>query len=107
MALTPLQFSGRSLVPDALGAVQQGQQISQGQNVLDQQRFQLQQQQLGAQQAAEQQGQAQNLLARQQGGEKGVTTGADFAKLMLANPQLGERLEPDDHPLIAPSGTRT
>ena len=92
MALSPLQFSGRSLTPDALGAVQQGQQISQGQNVLGQQRFDMQQQQQAAKEKAEQEATGRDLLGRTTSGEKGPEIGAEKAKLFYDNPELGKRL---------------
>jgi hypothetical protein len=99
MVLAPLQFSGRSLVPDVLGGIQQGQQVSQGRNILEQQRLGIQgtqQEQALRQQQAEQaavlQQQAQDLLARSQAGEKGVATGTEIGQILLKDNKLGKNL---------------
>lgn len=96
MALAPIQFSGRSLAPDISGGIMRGQQIQQGQNVLEQQRLGLEQQrqqaeQLQAQQAQLQQQQAlaRQLAERKARGET-IETGADLAKLFVDNPQLAD-----------------
>jgi hypothetical protein len=99
MVLAPLQFSGRSLTPDVLGGIQQGQQVSQGRNILEQQRLGIkgtQQEQALKQQQAEQaaalQQQAQDLFARSQAGEKGVATGAELGQILLKDKKLGNTL---------------
>jgi hypothetical protein len=99
MVLAPLQFSGRSLIPDVLGGIQQGQQVSQGRNILEQQRLGIQgtqQEQALKQQQAEQaaalQQQAQDLFARSQAGEKGVATGVELGQILLKDKKLGKNL---------------
>lgn len=87
MALAPLQFSGRGLTPDVLGSIQQGQQVVQGQNVLEQQKLGLQQ----AQRAEAQQAQASDLARRAAAGER-VQTGSELAQLMVDNPDLAQRV---------------
>jgi hypothetical protein len=99
MVLAPLQFSGRSLTPDVLGGIQQGQQVSQGENILQQQRLGIQgtQQEQGlaqqqAQQTAAAQQQAQGLLARKRAGAPAGEINAEIADLLFTQPDVVKKL---------------
>lgn len=87
MVLAPLQFSGRSLTPDVAGGIQQGQQILQGENILEQQRQGIR----AAERKQGQQQQASQLIRRQQAGGQ-IQTGSELAQLMVDNPQLAENV---------------
>jgi hypothetical protein len=87
MVLAPLQFSGRGLTPDVLGGIQQGQQVLQGENILEKQRQGIE----ATRRKQGQQQQASQLIRRQQAGEQ-IQTGAELAQLMVDNPQLAENV---------------
>lgn len=87
MVLAPIQFSGRSLTPDVVGGIQQGQQVLQGENILETQRQGIE----ATQRKQGQQQQASQLIRRQQAGEQ-IQTGSELAQLMVDNPQLAENV---------------
>jgi hypothetical protein len=99
MVLAPLQFSGRSLAPDLLGGIQQGQQVLQGENILQQQQLGIQQtqqrqaqEQQQAQQLAQQQEVARGLAQRSAQGQP-IQTGAELAQLFIDNPDLAQTVQ--------------
>jgi hypothetical protein len=99
MVLAPLQFSGRSLTPDVLGGIQQGQQVSQGENILQQQKLgiqQTQQEQALAQQQTQQtaaaQQQAISLLERSRKGAPAGDINSEVIQLLFNNPEIGREL---------------